>query len=75
MRLRALRRAYPRRRPLGRGLFRQNRRSPRLVGVRGGRIRYVAVANSRLLRNKRLLRRYLELAGVEPAPKRRARKR
>lgn len=74
-RLRALRRAWPRRRPLGRGLFRQNRRSPRLVGVRGGRIRYVAVANSRLLRNKRLLRRYLELAGVEPAPKRRARKR
>ena len=62
--LRALRRAYPRRKRFGRGVFRANRKSPRLIVVRKGRVRAVAVANRRLLRNRRSLRRYLKLAGL-----------
>jgi hypothetical protein len=61
--VRALRRAYSRRRALGRGLYRANRRSPRVIGVRKGRVRFVAVASRSLLRNRRALRRYLRLAG------------
>jgi hypothetical protein len=57
-------RAYPRRRAFGRGLFRANPRSRRLIGVRRGRVRFIAVANRRLLRRPRTLRRYLRLAGV-----------
>ena len=62
--LRALRRAYPRRRALGRGLYRANRRSRRLIGLRRGRVRYFAVANRSLLRKRRALRRHLRLAGL-----------
>ena len=62
--VRALRRAYPRRRGLGRGLYRANPRSPRLIGVRKGRVRFFAVADRRLLRSKRSLRRHLRLAGL-----------
>jgi hypothetical protein len=62
--VRVLRRAYSRRRAVGRGLYRANRNSPRLIGVRKGRVRYIAVVDRRLLRNKRALRRYLRLAGV-----------
>jgi hypothetical protein len=61
---RVLRRAYPRRRALGRGLYRANRRSPRLIGVRGGRVRFVAVASRSLLRSRSALRRHLGLAGL-----------
>jgi hypothetical protein len=61
--LRALRRVYPRRRALGRGLYRANRNSPRLIGSRKGRVRFFAVADRRLLRNRRALRRHLRLAG------------
>jgi hypothetical protein len=60
----ALRRAYPRRRALGPGLFRATPRSARLIGVRRGRVRFIAVASRRLLRNQRALQRYLRLAGV-----------
>lgn len=61
---RVLRRAYSRRRAIGRGLFRANRKSTRLIGVRKGRVRYIAVVDRRLLRNKRSLRRYIRLAGL-----------
>jgi hypothetical protein len=61
---RLLRRAYPRRRGLGRGLFLANRHSPRLIGVRRGRVRFIAVADRGLLRpaKRRALRRYLARA-------------
>jgi hypothetical protein len=62
-RRRALR-AYPGRVPLGRGLFRAHPRSRRLIGVRRGRVRFVAVADRRLLSNRRSLRRSLRLAGL-----------
>jgi hypothetical protein len=61
---RALRRAYPRRRSIGRGLFRMNRRNPRVIGVRNGRVRFFAVASQSLLRNGRSLRRHLHHAGL-----------
>jgi hypothetical protein len=62
--LRALRRAYPRRRGFGRGLYRANPRSPRVIGVRRGRVRFFAVADKRLLRKPRTLKKYLRLAGA-----------
>jgi hypothetical protein len=62
--LRALRRAYPRRRALGRGVTRANPTSPRLIGFRKGRVRFFAVADRRLLRNRRALKRHLRLAGL-----------
>jgi hypothetical protein len=66
-RVRALRRAYPRRRAIGRGLVLANPRSPRLIGVHRGRVSYIAVASRSLLRHRAALRRYLRLAGVEHA--------
>jgi len=59
-------RAYPRRQRLARGLFRVAPRSRRIVGVRKGRVRFVAVASQRLLRsqNRRVLRGYLRRAGL-----------
>jgi hypothetical protein len=65
---RALRRAYARRQAVGRGLYRANRSSPRLIGIRKGRVRFVAVANQGLLRSRRALRRYLRHALLDPAP-------
>jgi hypothetical protein len=59
-----LRRGYPRRRGVGRGLFRANAHSPRLIGVRRGRVRYIAIASPKLIRNRKALRSYLRLAGV-----------
>jgi hypothetical protein len=61
---RAFRRAYSRRRAIRPGVYRLNRRSTRLVGIRGGRVRFFAVANRELLRNPRALRRHLRLAGL-----------
>jgi hypothetical protein len=61
---RAFRRAYSRRAAEGSGLFRANGRSPRLIGVRNGRVRFFAVAARSLVRNKRALRRHLRLAGL-----------
>ena len=57
-------RAFPRRRRIGRGLYRLSPRSTRLVGVRRGKVRFVAVADRRLLRNRRALRRYRRRAGL-----------
>jgi hypothetical protein len=61
---RALRRAYSRRTTVGGGLYRANRHSPRLIGVRNGRVRFFAVAGRSLLRSSRALRRHLRLAGL-----------
>jgi dienelactone hydrolase len=63
-RLRRLRRSYPRRRALGRRLYRAGPRSARLIGVRRGRVRFMAVASRRVIRNRRALRAYLRYAGV-----------
>jgi hypothetical protein len=60
----ALRRAYPRRREIGRALVRANPRSPRLIGIRRGRVRYIAVASGRTIRSRRALRGYLRSAGA-----------
>jgi hypothetical protein len=60
------RRAYPRRRALGGGVFRASPRSPRLIGVRRGRVTFIGVVNGSLLRHPQSLRRYLRLAGVRP---------
>ena len=62
---RRLRRAYPNRRRVGRGLYRLSKRDRRLVGVRKGKVRFVAVASRRLLlkRNRRQLRAYVRRAG------------
>jgi hypothetical protein len=61
---RALRRAYPRRRRVARGLVRANRHSPRLFGTRHRRVRFIAVTRRRTLARPRTLRRYLRYAGV-----------
>jgi Tol biopolymer transport system component len=61
---RGVRRAYPHRAAVGRGLFRARRRSPRLIGVRRRRIAFIAVAPDRLILHRRTLRSYLRLAGV-----------
>jgi hypothetical protein len=63
-RTRALGRAYPRRRAVGRALVRANPRSPRLFGIRRGRVRYVAVTAPRTIARPRTLRSYLRYAGV-----------
>jgi uncharacterized protein len=62
-RVRSLR-AYGRRVALGSGVYRASPRSRRLIGTRRGRVRFIAVADRGLLRSRRLLRRYLRLAGV-----------
>ena len=59
-----LRRAYPRRRALGRGLFRVSRRSRRVIAVRRGKVRFIAVASPRVIAKRALLRRYVRLAGL-----------
>jgi beta-glucosidase len=75
VRLRRVRRAYPRRLGFGRGLYRASPRSPRLIGVRQGRVRFIAVANRKLLRNRRALRAHLRHAGVTPKANKRKRRR
>ena len=58
----AFRRAYPSRRRIAPGLFRAGPRSRRVIAVRRGRVRLIAVAVPGLLRHPRVLRRYLRLA-------------
>lgn len=60
------RRAFPRLRRVraGRGVYRAGPRSRLLLGVRRGRVRYLAVASRRSLRHKRVLRTYLRRAGL-----------
>jgi hypothetical protein len=62
-RLSALRRAYPRRRSVGRSLLRANPSSPRLLGLGKGKVRYIAVTSPRTIRSRRTLRAYLRYAG------------
>jgi DNA-binding beta-propeller fold protein YncE len=59
-----LRRAFPRRIRLRRGLYRAGPRSRLLVGTRRGKIAFVAVASRGVLRKTRTTRGYLRLAGV-----------
>jgi hypothetical protein len=60
----AFRRAYPGRRSLGRRLFRLSPSSSRLVGLKGGRVRFEAVASRRMIGQRRALHAYLHRAGV-----------
>jgi len=62
--LRSFKRAYPRAKRITKTVYRANRRSPRLIGVRKGKVRYFAVASKRTLKSKRLLRIYLKRAGL-----------
>lgn len=62
-----VRTTYPNRRRILRGVFRAGPRSPRVFGVRRGRVQFIAVASGRLLENPRKLRRHLGLAAVGPA--------
>jgi hypothetical protein len=58
--------AYARARRIAPGLYRATARSPRLIGIRRGRVRFIAVADRRLLRpgRRRALRRHLAHAGL-----------
>jgi len=59
-----LRRSYRRGRSLSATLFRANRRSPRLFGVRRGKVRFIAVTSRRTITRRKTLRAYLRLCGV-----------
>jgi len=63
-RLRSLRRAFPQRRAIGRGLFVAKPGSRRVIGTRARRVRFIAVANRKLTRNSRALKRHLRLGGL-----------
>ena len=63
-RTRALRRAFPGLRRVARGVYRASRRNPHLFGVRKGRVSFIGVADGRLLRDPRGLRRMLRRAGL-----------
>jgi hypothetical protein len=67
-----LRRAYPRRRAVIRGVYRASPRTRRLIGIRGRKVRFIAVAEPRLIRKHKALEQYLRLAGVTPRPRRRS---
>ena len=58
------RRAYPNRVRVGRGIYRARRGSPRLFGVRRGRVRFIAVASRSVARSAVLMRRHLRTAGL-----------
>ena len=58
------RRAYGRRVRIARGVYRASPGSPRLFGVRRGRVTFIAVADRKLLRSRAGLRRQLRLAGI-----------
>ena len=60
----AFRDAYPHAEALGAGLYRTSARARQIVGIRRGRVRFMAVAHRQLLRNPRVLKRYLRLAGL-----------
>ncbi len=62
--LRQVRRRLPGLRRIMRGVYRAGPRSQRLIGVRRGRVRYLAVAGQRSLRRSRVLRIYLRRAGL-----------
>ncbi|MFN2617691.1 MAG: esterase/lipase family protein [Thermoleophilaceae bacterium] len=60
---RRLLRRFPHARRLTEKIYRAGPHSRRLFGIRRGRVRFVAVADRRLIRNRRSLRRYLMRAG------------
>jgi alpha-glucosidase (family GH31 glycosyl hydrolase) len=62
---RTLRRRFGSLRRVAGGLYRAGPRSRRFFGVRRGRVRYVAVADRRLLRSPRALRRYVRRAALK----------
>ena len=62
--VRRLRARFPHRRRLARGLYRAGPHSRRVFGVRGGKVRWVVVAERSLLVRPKLLRRYLRRAGL-----------
>ena len=68
-RAKTLRARYSRRKALSPSLVRANKRSPRLFGVRAGRVRYVAVTSRPTIRRKSALRAYLRYAGVVARPR------
>ncbi len=59
-----MRSSFRRRTAVGKTLFRANKSSPRLFGVRKGKVRYWAVTSRRTISRKRDLRAYLRYAGV-----------
>ena len=61
---RLLRRRYPHRTRVGRAIVRANPHSTRVFGIRGGKVRHVAVTTSRTIARPRLLRGYLRRAGL-----------
>jgi hypothetical protein len=60
--LRRFRRVYRNARRIGRGVYLTSRSSRIVVGVRRNRVSFVGVADRRLVKNTRSLRRYLRLA-------------
>ena len=58
------RRAYRNRVRIGRGIYRARRGSPRLFGIRRGRVRFIAVAPRSVAGSPRALRRHLRTAGI-----------
>ena len=59
-----LARVYPRRRRIARGLYRIGARGRGVIGVRGGRVRFLGVAERSLLRDRRSLVEHLRFTGV-----------
>jgi len=55
---------FPHRVRIARRLYRAGPRSRRIFGTRRGKVRFVAVADRRLIRKPKTLRRYLRLAGL-----------
>jgi hypothetical protein len=64
VRLATLRRAYPRMTRIRRGMYVTRPGSRIVFGLRGGRVRYVAVATRSLARNAKSYRRHLGYGGV-----------
>jgi putative CocE/NonD family hydrolase len=57
-------RAYPNRVRIGRGLYHARQGSPRLFGLRRGRVRFIAVAGRAVTRDRSSLARLLRAAGL-----------
>jgi 3',5'-cyclic-AMP phosphodiesterase len=61
-----LRRSFPRRKAVGKAIVRANPRSPRLFGVKHGKVRYVAITTRKTIGKRKTLRAYLRYAGMSP---------
>jgi hypothetical protein len=57
-----------------RGVYRASPHSRRLIGIRARKVRFIAVADPRLIRKHKTLKQYLRLAGVTPAAKKKKRR-